>query len=70
MPVLKSEERKVDIWADLAKEIADNMLNSKRLFVEKYRLNLEADIEKTIRKFIQKRVIMAYFKVKKVKKIV
>lgn len=65
MPVFKGEERKVDIWADLAKEIADNMLNSKKL-LEKYRPNLEADIEKIIRKFIKNRVIMAYFKVKKV----
>jgi hypothetical protein len=69
MPVLKGEERKVDIWADLAKEIADNLLNPEKLFPQ-HRPNLEADIEKIIRKFIQKRVIMAYFKVKKVRKIV
>lgn len=65
MPVLKGEARKVDIWADLAKQISD-VLIQKYEIAKKVRTtnghNLTEEIEPVIKKFVQKRIVICYFK--------
>jgi hypothetical protein len=62
MPVLEGEERKVDIWADLAKQIIEDIMPE-----FSGELGLEHEVEASIQKFVKERIVICYFKCKEVK---
>ena len=55
---------KLSIWSELAKQIAKNMLDPKKVFPE-HRENLEKDVEEIINKFVSERIARCYFMVSK-----
>jgi len=52
----------MDIWKELAELITKDMLNPKKCFPE-HRKNLEQEIEKIIKEYVDKRIVMCYITV-------